>query len=88
MTADDARGVLERCIAGRVSLHRLTTWAEAVEGRDDIELDAKSPADLATLLFELSNPKINNPSLDTIRVWSTRLRQVASSTDSTALEAS
>ena len=73
LTADDARQVLERYLAGEFGLDRLSSWAEALEGREDLELEGDAPADLAQLLFELSAPEINDVTWESIQQWVDRL---------------
>jgi hypothetical protein len=49
--------VLERCLAGELSLEQLTDWADLIECREDIEVPAE-PQDLSHLVFRLANPNL------------------------------
>ncbi|WP_158865439.1 hypothetical protein [Leifsonia sp. AG29] len=73
LTADDVRRVLQRYLAGEFGLARLSSWADALEGREDLQLDGDAPDDLAELLFELSTPEINDLSQKSIQNWVNRL---------------
>jgi hypothetical protein len=79
LSADDARLVLDRFLAGEFEIERLSLWAESLEGREDLELDQNAPADLATLLFELATPQINDVSRESIRQWVDRLSRPSDS---------
>lgn len=50
--------VLNDFIAGRRTASEVQSWAEAIECRDDIGLDAESKDVLKDAVFELANPEI------------------------------
>jgi hypothetical protein len=53
----DIMSVLERFLAGALSVADVEDWANALEGREDVGYDR----DLAQTLFVLSTPAINGP---------------------------
>jgi len=53
--------VLEEYLAGRRTAAAVEQWAEAIEGRDDIGLDASARAVLSEVIFELANPALCHP---------------------------
>ena len=69
MTAEDARSVLSRALNNELSYDQLTSWADAIEGREDIQYEPKYADALSNLLFELSNPEINRVTRDSIQGW-------------------
>ena len=58
LTPGHLRAVLERFIAGTLTAKETSSWAEAIEGRDDIGLQQGFEAVLKESLFELANPEI------------------------------
>ncbi len=59
LRASDAVRVLDCYTEGSVSNSELVAWSEAIECRDDIDLEPSYRDWLAQLLFEVSNPEIN-----------------------------
>ncbi len=59
LTVSDMVNVLERYLGGGLSPEQLGAWADAIEGRDDIGLEAGAEHQLKRLLFEISTPEIN-----------------------------
>jgi len=55
------RSVLQRYLRGDISAAEVEVWAEAVEGRDDIEYFGPHEDEIAEALFRLSTPQINTP---------------------------
>ena len=49
--------VLDRCLAGELSLEQLTDWADLIECREDIALPTE-PENLSNLVFRLANPNL------------------------------
>ncbi len=47
--------VLSRYLAGTLSAADVESWAEALEGRDDIRF---APPELVDIVFELANPTL------------------------------
>lgn len=56
----DVRKMLEDYIAGHRSGSDVRAWAEAIEGRDDIGLDAAHQNVLRDTIFELANPDLSH----------------------------
>lgn len=54
LLATDLRRVLERYANGELSARDVETWANLVEGREDIEIEEND----RVLLFELANPEL------------------------------
>lgn len=55
----DMINILERYLGGELTPEQLEAWADAVEGRDDIDLEPRAEEQLKQLLFEISTPEIN-----------------------------
>ena len=51
----------ERAIAAELSAEQVKDWANAIEGRDDIEFDPQDEKAVADAIFLLANPEINFP---------------------------
>lgn len=49
--------VLQRFKAGELTASQVEAWAEMIEGREDIDLDATA----REAIFQLANPIINGP---------------------------
>lgn len=60
--------ILERCIAGEITLDALSEWANAIECRED--LDFSNP-ELQEIIFELANSEINEA------ITKEKLREIA-----------
>ena len=64
--------VLAQYLSGALSAAQIQTWANAIEGREDIEFDPSSSVGLA--IHELANPLLTQPlSLQSAQVWVARL---------------
>ncbi len=55
-TRADLRAALQCYTAGKLTSDQLERWANAVEGRDDLDLEAGHEAVIEPVLFELANP--------------------------------
>ncbi len=55
------RLILERYLRGTLAASDVECWADAVEGRDDIQYLDGQEEKIADLLFRLSSPEINTP---------------------------
>jgi hypothetical protein len=67
--------MLERFVSGEFSTTDIERWADAIEGRDDIALDAGAADPLREVIFELANPSIHAPmTTASARALVTRLR--------------
>lgn len=56
---DHFKGVLKRYLDGELSEDDVNGWANLIEMREDIKLDATHEDLLKELIFELANPEIN-----------------------------
>lgn len=74
MTTNDARAVLQRVLAGELSAEIVEEWANAIEGRDDIGF---YPPCLNDMVFELANPTLVRPVLETAKKWEHSLTEAA-----------
>lgn len=54
----DVITVLERYLAGTLEVSQVELWAEAIEGREDVELAPGKEDVLSEVLFRLSTPEI------------------------------
>jgi hypothetical protein len=61
MRIDNITEALNRYLNGSVSAKDVEKWADAVEGRDDIEYAGGQEKTISELLSVLSNPEINGP---------------------------
>jgi hypothetical protein len=55
------KSVLGNFVAGQLTAADVQTWAETVEGRDDIGLEVQRAEQLKSIIFELATPTINRP---------------------------
>jgi hypothetical protein len=55
------KSVLGSFVAGQLTAADVQTWAETIEGRDDIGLEAGHAEQLKSIIFELATPAINRP---------------------------
>lgn len=74
LTRAHLRKILDAYSAGDVDDAGLSAWAEAVHGRDDIELEPSSRDVLAEALFELSSPELFGSMLTIVSDLEARLR--------------
>ena len=51
--------MLGNYVAGQLTAADVQTWAETVEGRDDIGFGAHRAEQLKSIIFELATPTIN-----------------------------
>lgn len=66
--------MLERFLSGELASSDLERWANAIEGRDDIGLDADASDALEEVIFELANPTLQGATTaESARAWVTRL---------------
>ncbi|PKP20331.1 MAG: hypothetical protein CVU05_09345 [Bacteroidetes bacterium HGW-Bacteroidetes-21] len=56
ISIEDFTSVLKRCINNEIDFKILTSWANAIECRDDIEFKNEV---LQEIVFEIANPEIN-----------------------------
>jgi hypothetical protein len=56
--------VLQNYLSGKLAPESVQSWANAIEGRDDLSITS----DLAEVIHELANPVITRP-LSFIRAW-------------------
>ena len=77
LTAKDATSVLARCLEGEISLAELRAWADVLEARDDVALQASCRDDLRQLQFEFSTPELFQPvTVEVVKAWLDRLRKI------------
>lgn len=55
------KSLLGNFVAGQLTAADVHMWAETVEGRDDIGLEAECTEQLKSIIFELATPTINRP---------------------------
>jgi hypothetical protein len=74
MTRTDALRLLDAFTSGRLTAGECEAWANAVEGRDDIDLEEGAEAVLKDFLFELATPEASRAlTHDTAAAWRQRL---------------
>lgn len=66
MTAGHLASALQRYLRGEVSKAEIELWANQIEGRDDVRLEARPESVIEEILHELANPLLTQP-LDRIR---------------------
>lgn len=57
LTSLDVASVLQRYVAGEVTGDEVETWANLLEGRDDVEFQPEA----ADAIFDLANPELQGP---------------------------
>jgi hypothetical protein len=83
LTRSDAMRLLNAYSDHVLSADDCRRWAEALEGRDDVGLQAGAEDALKDLLFELSTPEITEPlTLQRAQHWQTVLRAAPVQDDS------
>jgi hypothetical protein len=71
--------MLERFLSGDLTSGDLERWANAIEGREDIGLDADAADALKEVIFELANPLIQGATMtESARAWVARFRSFGS----------
>lgn len=58
LTRADLERVLDEYLKGRISAEVVEAWAEALEGRDDVNLETGVELVIKDVVFELANPEI------------------------------
>jgi hypothetical protein len=67
--------LLHRFLAGDLSAEDVESWANAVEGRDDIGYEAAFEAELKECIFQLANPDLGYPlTPELVRGWIGRFK--------------
>ena len=61
LTCASVGSVLDRYLGGELTASDLERWADALEGRDDVEYHLGREVVVADVLFRLSSPAINEP---------------------------
>lgn len=61
LTGNDLARTLDRYLRGELSNTDLEEWANALEGRDDIEYEPSADDNLRRIIFELANPLLATP---------------------------
>ncbi|WP_290803968.1 hypothetical protein, partial [Aquidulcibacter sp.] len=61
LTPDHFSNVLARYLRGEMSEVDVETWANLIEGRDDVEFDHSFEALVRDVLHELANPILTHP---------------------------
>lgn len=79
LTPEHVIRMLERLLSGELTSGDLEQWANAIEGRDDIGLDADASDALKEVIFELANPSLQGATTaESARAWVGRLRSFGS----------
>lgn len=53
--------VLERYLRGELDKQQVETWANLIEGRDDIDFDISKEERIRECIYELANPVLTKP---------------------------
>jgi hypothetical protein len=71
---DDVIAVIDRFISGKLTAEQVTDWADQVEVRDDLKLEANHREILRDAIFRLANPNLSDPvTLDAVRAIRSKL---------------
>jgi hypothetical protein len=54
-------GVLQRYLNKSIKEEDIESWANLIEGRDDIEIEPLHAAEIEECIYELANPYLTNP---------------------------
>lgn len=73
LRAEHVVGILQAFLANQITEQHVETWAEVLQGRDDLAIDTKDEENLKQALFELSTPEINGPMRELTVRWLARL---------------
>lgn len=75
LTRTDALRVLQRYRGNALTAAECRHWAESLEGRDDLGLDAGFEDPLKEFLFEIASPELTEPLTDELAArWEAALR--------------
>ena len=74
LATHDLAGALDYFVAGSLDEASLCAWAEAIQGREDVELDPAARDILAEALFELSTPELFGPVVEVVESVRQRLQ--------------
>lgn len=61
LTRKQAKQVLGLVIGGSITSEDLSSWANLIEGREDIDLDVGDGCDLRDFIYEAANPIVEGP---------------------------
>jgi|SRR5450830_77193 hypothetical protein len=81
LTVADVVSVLESHVLGEMDAQDLESWAEAIEGRDDVAMETRRAEGLTQALFELSSSELFGPVASTAPRLLERLRAIPGSGD-------
>ena len=59
LAGEDIRRVLEAYALGGLTSESVLTWANAIEGRDDVGFEVEMESELRDAIFELANPELS-----------------------------
>jgi len=66
LTRTHLRSVLQRFIDGHLTVADVEAWAETLEGRDDVGIEADQAELLKTIVFELATQELGLPLTPTL----------------------
>ena len=61
LTKEHLAIALQRYLRGELSDSDIESWANQIEGREDVQLDAGSEQEIENVLYELANPALTQP---------------------------
>jgi len=59
LTKSDVVSIMQRYLSGGITEQQLTDWADLVECREDIEYPTQDENLIASIIFRLANPNLN-----------------------------
>jgi hypothetical protein len=75
LTRENLASIVQRYLDDELSSSELEAWANAVEGRDDIDIDSDGASEIREILFEMATPEVNRAISPTLaNEWLERLR--------------
>jgi hypothetical protein len=76
LTQDHAISILQRFVTGLLAKNEVEEWANAIEGRDDIDFEGICETTLSEFIHELANPVLTRPlTLSSANDWIERLNE-------------
>jgi len=74
ISASDILRVIDRCIAGELSMNQATDWADLLEMRDGVGFDEPKPGRVSAALSRIANPNLfGELTLDVLQALKTEL---------------
>ena len=75
LSPNHIQSALERFLKGEVTASEVESWANLIEGREDVGFQTNTETLLKELIYELANPTLTHPlTQQTANAWLQRLK--------------